>query len=179
MINREEIKQFVKANNLEEIIERVWGVNHTVEPKLLDGGPDGDPCRFGLAEHVIKTFFAAQTTEKSPNEVFAAFCERLHASEQDVNIALERTRRDFEDTEDADFAEQDVAVTLVWLWFVDAASKYGIYDVEMKFFLYSLADMSRGNPTLRRCGVEKLIKEAEEKPTLFGQLVGYVFGHKN
>lgn len=171
MIKREEIEQYVTSQGLQDTIDYVWRLNCAMVPELLADGEEGGNCRFDLAEHIIHRFFDAQVAKNLPGDAFVAFCERFHASEQDIATALERTRQDLEAEE---VPEPDVATTLIWLWFIDASKKYGIYDVELKFLLYTVTNMSRSDVELKQRGLENLVQSVEAKPALLFRLLSCV-----
>lgn len=168
MISRKEIDDFIQSRNSESTVEYVWGINCAAVPELLADGLEGEDCRFGLAEHITHTFFETSAAKNLPNGAFGAFCERFCANEQDISTALERTRRDFEAV---DVSEADTATTLIWLWFIDTRTRHEIYDVELKFFLYSMVDMVRGDQEVRQRGAEKLMKDIVTKPALLPRLL--------
>lgn len=168
MITRAEIKQFVQSRGLEDTIEKVWQVNCAMVPELLSEGYEGNDCRFGLAEHIIKTAFETQTAQNLPGGAFSAFCEQFHASKQDVDTATERTGQDLEA---ADVAESDIATTMAWLWFVAAFEEHEEYDAELRFFLYSMANMVRGDQTIEKRGIKMLVNKILSTPALLFSLL--------
>lgn len=168
MIKREEIERLIASQGLQDTVDYVWSINCAAVPELTADGEEGEDCRFGLAEHIVHKFFDTKAAKNLPNGAFAMFCERFHASEQDIATALEQTRQDLKADE---VPESDVATTMVWLWFIDAAREHGIYDAELKFFLHTVTDMSRGDAELKRKGLENLVKSVEAKPSLLFRLL--------
>ena len=173
MITRKEIERHIASQGLKDTVEYVWKLNCIAVPELSGNDKESEDHRFSLAEHIIHKFFATQTAQNLPGGPFAAFCEQFHATEQDIATALERTRQDFEA---AEVPEADVATTLIWLWFIDASEKHGIYDTEFKFFLYTVTDMSRGDAELKQRGLENLVQSVKTKPMLLLRLLGCVHG---
>lgn len=168
MIKREEIKRLIQSQGLKNTVEYVWQLNCATVPKLSTNSKEGEDCRFGVAEHIIHRFFDSQTAKDLPNGAFKTFCERLHASEQDIATALERTRQDLETEE---VPEADVATTLIWLWFIEAGKQYGIYDIELKFLLYTVTYMCIDDAELKQKGLGCLVQRVKADPPLLFRLL--------
>lgn len=168
MINREEIKRFIEARKAESTMNFVWDIFTTMIPGLCSDDLDGDDRRLGLAEHVIHKFFASASAKTAPGDTFVVFCRHFRANEQDIATARTRTQEDLESVE---VDEADIATTMAWLWFVKAAEKYELYDVELKFLLYSIADMSRGDQKILEAGKRNLVSEVTKDPNLLLRLL--------
>lgn len=171
MIGREEIERLIELQGSRKTVDYIWRLNCAAVPQLSADGKEGDDCRFDLAEHIVHKFFATQMAKNLPGGAFTAFCERFQANEQDVATALERTRQDLEADE---VPEPDVATTLIWLWFIDASEKHEIYDTELKFFLYTIIDMSKEDDELKQKGLENLVQSVKAKPSLLFRLLSCV-----
>lgn len=172
MITREEIERLISSENAESTVDFVWNLNCAAIPELSADGQKGDDCRFSFAEHIVHKLFDTKTLKDLPGGVFTAFCERLHADEQDTATALAHTRQDFKT---ADVADADVATTLVWIWFAEADRKYGTYDAEFRFLLYSASLMCRNDAEVKQRGREHLAHLANDNPSPIFRLLDYLF----
>lgn len=160
MLTRQEVCREMEQANMRETAEKLFSLMLISVPRLKSSHEE----YLAVAEHIIRNAFNRTAYKFAPSGPFLVFSEQLHLTKEDIALATERTKADFDSSEVEDV---EIAITSAFLWLSQAVHEYGERVTEFMYLNYRIAEPCRHDEQLKDRGTQHLAEQIHKHPLAF------------